>query len=96
MRACARALGLSVWLGCAVAAQQPPSADAVLRHAIELHQAGDIPGATAEYREYLKLEPKNVMARSNLGAALSKAGQYEEAIAEYRQALEDYYKAVSR
>ena len=88
MRACARALGLSIWLGCAVAAQEPPSADAVLRHAIELHQAGDIPGATAEYREYLKLEPKSVMARSNLGAALSKAGQYEEAIAEYRQALD--------
>ena len=28
------------------------------------------------------------MARSNLGAALSKAGQYEEAIVEYQQALE--------
>jgi Flp pilus assembly protein TadD len=69
-------------------AQDPASADAVLRHAVELHQAGDIPGATAEYREYLKLAPKSVMARSNLGAALSKAGQYEEAIAEYRQALE--------
>ena len=41
-----------------------------------------------EYRAYLKQAPNNVMARSNLGAALSKAGQYEEAIAEYQQALE--------
>jgi tetratricopeptide (TPR) repeat protein len=79
---------LTVLLGYAVSAQEPLSPDALLRRAVELHQAGDIPGATAAYREYLKVEPQSVMARSNLGAALSKAGQYEEAIAEYRQALD--------
>ena len=88
MRGCAKALGLAVWLASTAMAQQPPAPDAVLRRALELHQAGDIPGATAEYRAYLKQVPKSVMARSNLGAALSKAGQYEEAIAEYRQALD--------
>jgi tetratricopeptide (TPR) repeat protein len=36
----------------------------------------------------LKLVPRNVMALSNLGAALSRTGRYEEAIAEYRKALE--------
>jgi tetratricopeptide (TPR) repeat protein len=65
---------------------QPP--DTLLRKAVELHQAGDMPGAIAAYRAYLKLEPKSVMARSNLGAALSKTGQYEDAIVEYRQALQ--------
>jgi tetratricopeptide (TPR) repeat protein len=69
-------------------AQQPPAPDAVLRRAIELHQAGDIPGAIAAYRAYLEQAPKSVMARSNLGAALSKAGRYEDAIGEYRQALD--------
>jgi tetratricopeptide (TPR) repeat protein len=69
-------------------AQQPPSSDALLRGAIELHQAGDIPGAIAGYRAYLKQEPQSVMARSNLGAALSKSGQYEDAIVEYKQALD--------
>jgi tetratricopeptide (TPR) repeat protein len=79
---------LTLLLGYALSAQEAPSPDALLRRAVELHQAGDIPGATAAYREYLKAEPQSVMARSNLGAALSKAGQYEEAIAEYRQALD--------
>jgi tetratricopeptide (TPR) repeat protein len=80
-----RALSLLVCLACAALAQQQP--DAQLRRAIDLHQSGDIPGATAAYRDYLKKDSKNVMARSNLGAALSKAGQYEEAIVEYKQAL---------
>lgn len=69
-------------------AQPQPAPEALLRRAVELHQAGDIPGATAAYRAYLKHVPKSVMARSNLGAALSKAGQYEDAIAEYQQALD--------
>jgi tetratricopeptide (TPR) repeat protein len=87
-----RALGLAVWLagwlGCAAAMAQQPSPDALLRHAIELHQAGDIPAAIVEYRAFLKQSPNNVMARSNLGAALSKSGRYEEATVEYRKALD--------
>jgi tetratricopeptide (TPR) repeat protein len=74
-------LALAAW------AQQPPTVDALLRHAIQLHQAGDIEGAIREYRAYLKEAPQNVMARSNLGAALARAGHYEQAIAEYKQAL---------
>ena len=74
----------SAWRRCA----QQPALRTLLRHAIELHQSGDIAGATAAYRAYLKRVPKNVMARSNLGAALARAGQYEEAIVEYRKALE--------
>ena len=69
-------------------AQPQAAPEALLRHAIELHQSGDIPGATAAYRAYLKESPKSVLAHSNLGAALAKSGRYEDAIAEYRQALE--------
>jgi tetratricopeptide (TPR) repeat protein len=68
--------------------QQPPAIEEVLRHAIELHQAGDVSAAIPEYRAYLKQVPGNAMARSNLGAALSRAGLYEEAIVEYKKALE--------
>ena len=75
-------------LVCTAIAQPQPSPDDLLRHAVDLHQAGDIPGAIAEYRAYLEQAPKSVMARSNLGVVLSKAGQYEEAIVEYRQALD--------
>ena len=88
MRACGRIAGLAFLLVCCSIAQPQTSADAILRRAVDLHQAGDIPGAIAEYRAYLKQAPKSVMARSNLGAALVKSGQYEEAIVEYRQALE--------
>lgn len=87
MRARGRALSLLVCSVVAVA-QPAPTPDALLRRAVELHQAGDITGAIREYRAYLQQAPKSVMARSNLGAALSKAGQYEDAIGEYTQALE--------
>ena len=60
----------------------------LLRHAIALHQSGNVAAAIPEYRAYLKQVPGNVMARSNLGAALSRAGLYAEAIAEYKKALE--------
>src|SRR4051812_31421730 len=88
MRFWNRAPVLALCLAFLAMAQPPSSPEALLRHAIELHQAGDIPGATAAYRAYLEQSPKNVLALSNLGAALSRAGQYEEAIAEYRKALE--------
>ena len=77
-----------ILLAFAAAAQQPPPVEELLRHAIELHQKGDIAAAIPEYRAYLKRVPGNAMARSNLGAALAGAGQYEEAIVEYNKALE--------
>jgi tetratricopeptide (TPR) repeat protein len=76
---------IAFWAAAALAQQGSP--DVVLRHAIELHQAGRIDEAVLEYREYLKQRPQNVQARSNLGAALSRAGRYEEAAGEYKLAL---------
>jgi tetratricopeptide (TPR) repeat protein len=69
-------------------AQQPAAGpEAILQHAIALHQAGDLDGAIRGYREYLDAQPDSVEARSNLGAALARAGRYDEAIAEYDRAL---------
>ena len=65
----------------------PQSAERYLQEAIALHQKGDFEGAIAGYRTYLKLRPNAIDARSNLGAALAHLGRYEEAIAEYKQAL---------
>jgi tetratricopeptide (TPR) repeat protein len=79
----------SVWisltfLATALFAQQTaPNNDALLQHAIALHQAGDLDGAIRAYRDYLAVEPDALQARSNLGAALARAGRYDEAIAEY-------------
>jgi len=80
----------SLWLGLAVAgllAGQSLPPDPGLRRAVELHQSGDLENAVSEYRVYLKQHPDSVLARSNLGVALSRLGRYEEAIAEYTQAL---------
>ncbi|MGA2131745.1 MAG: tetratricopeptide repeat protein [Bryobacteraceae bacterium] len=68
---------------------QTPLADptALLQHAMALHQAGDLEGAIAGYREYLAVQPDAASARSNLGAALVRLGRYEEAIAEYNRGL---------
>jgi tetratricopeptide (TPR) repeat protein len=84
----ARFAPLVCWLALIAWGQQAPAVEDVLRHAIELHQAGQVTAAIAEYRAYLKQVPGNVIARSNLGAALSRAGLYEEAIVEYNKALE--------
>ncbi len=81
-RTAALLVALTAWC------QNPPAAEDVLRHAIELHQKGDIAAAIPAYRAYLTRVPGNVMARSNLGAALAHAGLYEEAIIEYNKALE--------
>jgi Flp pilus assembly protein TadD len=51
--------------------------------------AGDVEGAIARYRKYLEAHPDSVEARSNLGAALARAGRYAEAIAEYDRALSE-------
>jgi tetratricopeptide (TPR) repeat protein len=82
---------LASWLAPALAfvatAQTPPASEAILRKAIQMHQSGRIEDAVKEYRAYLRESPGNVMARSNLGAALSRVGRYEDAIVEYDEAL---------
>ena len=54
-----------------------------LRH----HQAGDLEQAAAGYRACIAVDPARFDARSNLGAVLARLGRYEEAIAQYRDAL---------
>ena len=66
------------------------SAQDSLAKAIQLHQAGDFEGAIREYRTFLSTSPKDksqIIAHSNLGAALAHLGRYSEAIEEYHQAL---------
>lgn len=62
----------------------------ILAKAIQLHQAGDFEGAIREYQIFLATSPNDktrLIACSNLGAALAHLGRYEEAIAQYQQAL---------
>src|SRR5215203_5603709 len=69
------------------AQSSPPDADRLLARGIELHQAGDIIGAIDAYKAALDLAPNRSDARSNLGAAYVRLGQYDEAITQYEAAL---------
>jgi tetratricopeptide (TPR) repeat protein len=83
-------LGLALLLAGAPAGQAPPPSqdvDRLLARAMELHQAGDVLGAIDGYKAVLAIAPDRTDARSNLGAAYAKLGQYDDAVKEYDAAL---------
>jgi tetratricopeptide (TPR) repeat protein len=84
-----RSVVLFVLLFPAFAAAQQPDADRLFGSAIEAQQRGDLPAAIEDYQKLLKLRPKMVEARVNLGAALAQTGRFDEAIAQYNLALPD-------
>src|SRR3954447_1786165 len=75
-----------VFLCAATAGAQNPQL--LVQDAMTKQQAGDLAGAVAEYRQFLKMHPEATAIHSNLGAALAGLGRFEEAIAEYKIALE--------
>ena len=79
--------GLALALAGLCIFAQTDAAEQVLRQAVGLHQAGDIPGAIEAYRKYLAQKPDSLMALSNLGAAYAHVGRYQDAIVQYRHAL---------
>jgi Flp pilus assembly protein TadD len=78
---------------CAIThAQTQPQAQTqtpqeLVQDAIHKQQAGDLVGAAAEYKQFLKLHPEATAIHSNLGAALVGLGRFQEAVAEYKTAL---------
>jgi hypothetical protein len=59
---------------------QAPMAEELLKAAITEQQGDDYQSAIRDYRKALQLRPDMVEAKVNLGAALSRVGQYDEAI----------------
>jgi tetratricopeptide (TPR) repeat protein len=78
-----------VLLASAVVSAQDPSApvEREFERATQLHQSGDLQGAVRAYLAILATNPARVDVRSNLGAAYSALGRYEDAIQEYKRAL---------
>jgi len=75
-------------LACATLFAQAGADEEVLKQAIGMHQAGDIPGAINAYQQYLAAHPDSLIAHSNLGAAFSRSGRFQDAIVHYQRALE--------
>jgi tetratricopeptide (TPR) repeat protein len=72
----------------AVSAQRPAAdVEREFERATQLHQSGDLQGAVRVYVAILNTNPARVDVRSNLGAAYSALGRYEEAIDQYKRAL---------
>ena len=61
--------------------------EALFARAVEMQNAGDIPGAIALYRGILGVESRYAVVHANLGAALMAAGDARGAVASYRRAL---------
>jgi tetratricopeptide (TPR) repeat protein len=80
---------IAVGLFVGVARAQAPTApvDRDFDRATQLHQSGDLQGAVRGYLAILATHPARVDVRSNLGAAYSALGRYEEAIDQYKRAL---------
>src|SRR6266403_1637886 len=60
----------------------------ILKEAASLHRAGQLEQAIEDYRLFLEKYPDVAPVRSDLGADLAGAGRYEEAITEYKRALQ--------
>ena len=68
-------------------AQSSAAVEQEFERATQLHQAGDLQGAVRGYMAILDKYPARIDVRSNLGAAYSALGRYEQAIEQYKRAL---------
>ena len=75
-------------LSAILRAQSPQiSPQQLVNDAMQKQKAGDLAGAVAGYKQFLKLHPEATPIHTNLGVALAGLGRYEEAVAEYKIAL---------
>ena len=77
----------SACVASSASGQAQNDVDRAFAQATRLHESGDIQGAIRGYQAILTSHPQRVDVRSNLGAAYSRLGRYEEAIEQYKQAL---------
>ena len=59
----------------------------IFEQAIECHRSGDLAHAEILYRQAIAMKPDFHEAHSNLGAALTTAGELQRAIGHFREAL---------
>jgi tetratricopeptide (TPR) repeat protein len=72
----------------AAPAAAPSEPAALFAEALRLQQQGDVAGAAAAYEKVFALGVEHPALRSNLGAAYAALGRYDDAIEQYRRALE--------
>jgi len=73
------------------AADNSPQSSEIQKHidkGIQFGNEGDFEKAISEFKEVLKLDPKNVHAYNNIGVAYFRIGNLDEAIAYYTKAID--------
>ena len=70
-----------------LAAAQTAGPEQLFREAVAAQQRGDDATAIRDYQELVRLRPDVLEVHANLGAVLSHAGRFDEAIEQYRIAL---------
>ena len=80
-------IAVGLFAGMALAQDPTAAVEREFERATQLHESGDLQGAVRAYLAILATHPTRVDVRSNLGAAYSALGRYEEAIDQYKQAL---------
>jgi tetratricopeptide (TPR) repeat protein len=78
---------LGVWAAGLQACGQPRSPQTLAKDADAAYVRGDVEEAIRLYEELVKIQPGSVEARTNLGVALTDAGRYKDAVAQYDEAL---------
>ena len=78
---------LGLFAGAASAQDPSAAVERDFERATQLHQSGDLQAAVQAYKAILATHPSRIDIRSNLGAAYSGLGRYEEAIDQYKRAL---------
>jgi len=69
------------------ASTQGPTAEQLYNEANGAYDRGDVLRAISLYQRAITLQPDSVPARTNLAVALAHDGRYQEAIAQYQEAL---------
>ncbi len=79
---------MSRWFSGRTLLRKARSADRLLSSAIEAQQRGDLPTAIRDYEKVLRLKPEDGGGPGEpWAAALADSGRFDDAIAQYRQAL---------
>ncbi|MGD0457060.1 MAG: tetratricopeptide repeat protein [Terriglobia bacterium] len=82
---------LSILTFALVTFAQRPDPQQLFQDAYAAQQRGDAALAVSKYEELIRLHPEMTAARANLGIALVALGRFDEAIAQYRAALEQVH-----
>jgi Flp pilus assembly protein TadD len=80
-------IGFCLLLLLPLQSANPDGANIHAQNGLRLQSSGQLSEAVAEYRESLKLAPKQPGVLTNLGAALAQSGDLPGAVATYKKAL---------